>query len=347
MLAATHMLGGAAAAALAAQLAGRPPAAALAAAALGALLPDLDSRHSKGSRLLGPVAAVLVAYATWPAGWSRSEVAAIVAVLAAGTALPAVLARTLGHRHALHSLVVHLVVAAAALVLAWAQRGPAWVHAAIGFAALGSVVGGLALDACTIRGIPLWWPWRPENVHLLPLRWRVRTGQQRERSVRFALALLVVALLVVPRWASRRASGHALGRVSMNAFTAPRLLAMVGSRSFAELHLVHAYVLRLHPGCVVISGGVPGADQAAAAAARRRGLEVVIVAADAEADARRAGVVRTRRVVEACQDLVAFWDGICPRTRNALAHARRLQRPHEIVFNTGSRLAPIVLELRR
>ena len=52
MLAATHMLGGAAAAVIVAHLTGWSPAEAVVAGALGALLPDLDSRGSKGARML-------------------------------------------------------------------------------------------------------------------------------------------------------------------------------------------------------------------------------------------------------------------------------------------------------
>jgi hypothetical protein len=120
--------------------------------------------------------------------------------------------------------------------------------------------------------------------------------------------------------------------VCMNAFVRPVRLAIVGSRGFAELDRVRDYVAKLHPKCTVISGGARGVDTVAELAARARGLAVEVFHADWEGAGRRAGLLRNRRIVESCEELVAFWDGRSPGTRNSLDWARQLRRPVEVVL---------------
>jgi len=52
-------------------------------------------------------------------------------------------------------------------------------------------------------------------------------------------------------------------------------VAIVGSRDYDGPGRVRAYVSRLDPGTVVVSGGARGVDRQAARLARRAGLEVV------------------------------------------------------------------------
>jgi membrane-bound metal-dependent hydrolase YbcI (DUF457 family) len=203
------MLGGAAAALVAAPLLGAPAGLAAVAGALGALLPDLDTPQSKGARALPFAAATAVALATAPHGWTSSEGGMAVGV-ALAWALPRLAHRFVGHRAALHAPAVHVL-----LTLVGAMTLQATDHVSLAplavAAGLGSIVGGLALDACTIRGVPLLWPWRHEPVHLVPARWRCRTGGRRELVVRLLLAALLAAVVF-----------HGTGTASAHSWTSPR-----------------------------------------------------------------------------------------------------------------------------
>jgi hypothetical protein len=131
----------------------------------------------------------------------------------------------------------------------------------------------------------------------------------------------------------------------MNPKLRPYRVAIVGSRDYPDLERVGQYVDELHRGCTVISGGARGVDSAAEQAARRLGLRVEIFPAAWARLGRRAGYVRNRRIVEACDLVVAFWDCRSPGTRHTLEIAAQLGRPTEIVYACSTR-AP-AQELRR
>ena len=142
------------------------------AAALGALLPDLDARDSKARRLaLGGVRPL--------------------------EPLGGLLHGLFGHRGLLHSLPGWLGLGAGCLVLAlWAP----WEVPLGLFAGYGS---HLALDACTVRGVPLLparragGRWGLGRVrHFLPPRLRIATGSPAEDAVFFALAAAAMLLLL-------------------------------------------------------------------------------------------------------------------------------------------------------
>jgi membrane-bound metal-dependent hydrolase YbcI (DUF457 family) len=195
MLYPTHAAAGALAAATLAEVFGAPVASALVAGALGALLPDLDSQQSKGARLFPALAVVASAALLWRRGWTRDDVQVLAVVAVAAPLAPWLLAKLLGHRGPLHSVFVHAALGAAAAAAAAVADWPAWTMRAALFVAVGAIGGGLLLDACTIRGVPLLWPVRHEVVHLVPPRWRFRTGGRRELVVRAALFALLAGLV--------------------------------------------------------------------------------------------------------------------------------------------------------
>lgn len=110
----------------------------------------------------------------------------------------------------------------------------------------------------------------------------------------------------------------------------PERVAIVGSRDFPDLEAVRAYVRALPRGTVIVSGGARGVDRAAAQEGRRLGLEVVELFADWDRLGRRAGIVRNRRVLDFCDRVVAFWDGVSRGTRDVIEEARRRGIPVEV-----------------
>lgn len=148
-----------------------------AAAALGALLPDLDAADSKARRLaLGGVRPL--------------------------EPLGGALHGLFGHRDFLHSLPGWLGLGAGCLVLGLWTPWPnsSWQVPVACFAGYGS---HLALDACTVSGIPLLPERRGDGRwglgrrrHLLPRRFRLVTGSDAEDIVFALLALAALALLL-------------------------------------------------------------------------------------------------------------------------------------------------------
>jgi len=114
----------------------------------------------------------------------------------------------------------------------------------------------------------------------------------------------------------------------------PRV-AIVGSRDYPGFEAVRAYVRELPAGTVVITGGARGVDRTAQETALGCGLVTVVVypawqRRDGSYD-RGAGLARNRVIAELCSRMVAFWDGKSRGTEHAIACARELGRPVEII----------------
>jgi predicted Rossmann fold nucleotide-binding protein DprA/Smf involved in DNA uptake len=99
-------------------------------------------------------------------------------------------------------------------------------------------------------------------------------------------------------------------------------VAIVGSRRFAESSRVSDYVNALPPRASIITGSASGVDAAATKAARAKGIPVQVLPAsfDEMADASRSAA-RNQRLVDACDVLVAFWDGSSQGTRATVERA--------------------------
>lgn len=99
-------------------------------------------------------------------------------------------------------------------------------------------------------------------------------------------------------------------------------VAIVGSRRFSEPSRVGDYVNSLPPRASIITGSASGVDAAATKAARAKGIAVQVMPAsfDELADAGKSAA-RNQRLVDACDVLVAFWDGSSTGTRATVDRA--------------------------
>ena len=99
-------------------------------------------------------------------------------------------------------------------------------------------------------------------------------------------------------------------------------VGIVGSRHFSEPDRVTEYVNGLPARASIITGSASGVDAAATKAARARGLGVQVMPAsfDEMSDASRSAA-RNQRLVDACDVLVAFWDGSSRGTRTTVERA--------------------------
>jgi predicted Rossmann fold nucleotide-binding protein DprA/Smf involved in DNA uptake len=99
-------------------------------------------------------------------------------------------------------------------------------------------------------------------------------------------------------------------------------VAIVGSRHFAEPARVTEYVNSLPSKASILTGSASGVDAAATKAARARGMSVQVMPASFEelSDASKAAA-RNQRLIDACDVLVAFWDGSSKGTRATVDRA--------------------------
>jgi len=120
-------------------------------------------------------------------------------------------------------------------------------------------------------------------------------------------------------------------------------VAIVGSRAYPDLYEVVRYVNEeLGEGDVVVSGGARGVDKTAESAAKARGLEVMIFVPNWKMFGRKAGFMRNTLIVDACETVIAFWDGSSNGTRNTVMLARRQGKPVRVIPPPGQTVPEIV-----
>jgi len=119
-------------------------------------------------------------------------------------------------------------------------------------------------------------------------------------------------------------------------------VAIVGSRRFSEPSRVIDYVNALPPRASIITGSASGVDAAATKAARAKGIAVQVIPAsfDELADAGRAAA-RNQRLVDACDVLVAFWDGSSKGTRATVERALDSGKEVHVFISGGGGQPPL------
>jgi hypothetical protein len=122
-------------------------------------------------------------------------------------------------------------------------------------------------------------------------------------------------------------------------------VAIVGSRDYPNMRDVAAYVDRMDPEDVVVSGGARGVDTVAAIAARARGMSVVVIPADWSRYGRDAGMIRNTEIVRSVDRVVAFWDGRSPGTKNTMDTATRAGVPLTTFIEKRGRKPTRTIEL--
>lgn len=111
----------------------------------------------------------------------------------------------------------------------------------------------------------------------------------------------------------------------------PRRIAVVGSRDFANFRLlVETMAEYLATAEALISGGADGADKLGARWARKNGIGTEIFEPDHKRY-KHAYHHRNRLIVEACDLLVAFWNGHSSGTAHTIGYARKLGKPVRVI----------------
>ena len=123
------------------------------------------------------------------------------------------------------------------------------------------------------------------------------------------------------------------------------IVGIVGSRAYPAPQYVRAFVNALDAASTVVSGGAPGVDTVAADAAHERGLAVTIFLADWDKHDRKAGPLRNKQIVDASDQIIAFWDGKSRGTLNSILLATNAGKPVKIFDSQGTEIAvPVALD---
>ena len=109
------------------------------------------------------------------------------------------------------------------------------------------------------------------------------------------------------------------------------IVAVIGSRNFADYALVEATLSALPKLSQVVSGGAKGADSLAQRYAEQHQIPLLVFKPDWSQFGRGAGVVRNRQIVEAAEHLIAFWDGVSKGTASSIKLARAKGVPVQVI----------------
>jgi len=113
-------------------------------------------------------------------------------------------------------------------------------------------------------------------------------------------------------------------------------LAIVGSRTFDDYGMLackihnHFYLVQIRE---IISGGANGADSLAKKYARQHlNIKYTEFPADWNKHGKAAGFIRNQQIVDACDTVLAFWDGKSAGTKDTIERAKRAKKSTFIVY---------------
>ncbi len=112
-------------------------------------------------------------------------------------------------------------------------------------------------------------------------------------------------------------------------------LSVIGSRSFNDYDLLEKEINSLHFDIdLIISGGAKGADTLGEQYANKYGIKTMIFKPNWKKYGMSAGFKRNRDIIQKCDAVIAFWDGISKGTKNSLDTAKKLKK-YIIIVDTS------------
>lgn len=110
----------------------------------------------------------------------------------------------------------------------------------------------------------------------------------------------------------------------------PVKLAVVGSRTFNDYEYM-VETLKWFDIKKIISGGARGADKCAERYAAEHGIDFQVFEANWDKFGKSAGYRRNVQIIEAADEVVAFWDGKSPGTQHDIQLAEERGKPVYII----------------
>ena len=108
-------------------------------------------------------------------------------------------------------------------------------------------------------------------------------------------------------------------------------LAVIGGRDFEDYDLLKKNLDEIKNIHCIVSGGAKGADLLAEMYASSHDLPVKIFPANWDKYGKKAGFKRNKQIVEECDYLIAFWDGVSRGTQNSIELCEKNRVPYLIV----------------
>lgn len=108
-------------------------------------------------------------------------------------------------------------------------------------------------------------------------------------------------------------------------------VSVIGSRTFNNFNIL-LNILDSVPIDSIVSGGAKGADSLAKRYADMSGLPITEYLPNWSKYGRRAGFVRNIDIVNDCDLVIAFWDGVSKGTGHSIDYARKIGKPLKIII---------------
>ena len=110
-------------------------------------------------------------------------------------------------------------------------------------------------------------------------------------------------------------------------------IAIIGSRTFNDYELVCKTIkeLKLETMTYMVSGGAKGADSLGEQYAKEHNIPCKIFKPDWNTYGKSAGFVRNKDIINACDIVVAFWDGKTKGTEHSIMLAKRSNKIVHII----------------
>ena len=113
-------------------------------------------------------------------------------------------------------------------------------------------------------------------------------------------------------------------------------LAIVGSRTFSDYGLlaktIFDFLAPIDSTTHIISGGAKGADALGEKFAYRNNAKLTVYRAEWDKYGKSAGFLRNQTIVDDCDIVIAFWDGVSHGTADTINKAKRAKKPIFMVF---------------
>ena len=107
-------------------------------------------------------------------------------------------------------------------------------------------------------------------------------------------------------------------------------IAVIGSREFKDYSLLMQF-LDEKKISKIISGGARGADSLAVKYARENNIDLQEFLPDYTKYGRGAPLIRNKLIVDASDQVVAFWDGQSRGTKHTIDYAKKIGKGVEVV----------------
>lgn len=111
-------------------------------------------------------------------------------------------------------------------------------------------------------------------------------------------------------------------------------LAVIGSRTFTDYkkleEVLDGYAL-LNPITEIISGGAKGVDKLAEQYSKARAIPIKVYPAEWDKYGRSAGYRRNTLIVNNCDQVIAFWDGISKGTLHSITLAEKIGKEITVI----------------